>query len=315
MSAVRIAHISDLHLSPFHKRANIRNTKRLLEFVRGLNVDHIVLTGDIVANAEPADYALARMVLAAHGLLDASVLSVVVGNHDIFGGVHTPEEIFEFPRRCRGTDYERRIIEFRQHFRELFDHCSFACEDAPFPYVKRVKDLLLIGMNSVAEFSTVWNPVGSNGSVEDQQLDRLDRMLSSDRFRHGRKVALIHHHFNKVREKADGTMHGVWRAFEHQTTKLRGKKRLMKFFLKHGVTEVLHGHLHQSTDYERKGIRFFNAGGSILGPDSEVLQINVLQFSGSGISLRRHMISTPDHGRLGVLRRAQVGPPLKHIAA
>jgi len=315
MNAMRIAHISDLHLSALHKRVNIRNTKRLLDYIRHQRVDHVVLTGDIVANAEKAEFALARKILDAHGLLDPGRASVVIGNHDVFGGVHFAEEIFSFPRRCRETKYERMVGEFREQFHELFEGCDFASEEDPFPYVKSLGDLLLIGINSVAEFSLVRNPVGSNGAVDDLQLQKLDRLLSSLRTPHAHRVLLIHHHFDKFRQKADGTMHGVWRTFENQTTKLRRKKEIMKFLRKHGVRTVLHGHLHESMEYIRKGIRFFNAGGSILGPDPDVLQVNIVQFSPAGVSAHRHVIPAPDLDRQGEVLRARAGDLASHRAA
>ena len=315
MASVRIAHISDLHLSPFHKRANIWKTRQLLEHIRRINVDHIVMTGDIVADANGADFSLARKILSSHDLLDASRLSVVVGNHDVFGGVHTAEEIFEFPRRCRSTDHIRRLEEFREHFQELFDGCSFGSRGSAFPYVKQFDNLLLIGMNSVTAYAMVSNPVGSNGAVEHKQLRDLDRLLSAPRFRHTRRIVLIHHHFNKVRQKVDGTMQGVWRAFESQTTKLRGKKELARFFRKHDVAAVLHGHSHENLEYTRKGIRFFNAGGSILGPDPGILRLNLLTIDNAGVTPQRIIIRTPDTDRHGRIVRATLGATATHIAA
>ncbi|HEX9007041.1 MAG TPA: metallophosphoesterase, partial [Bacteroidota bacterium] len=120
MSTIRIAHISDLHLSPTHGRVNIRNTKRLLEHINRLKVDHVVVTGDIAANAEAGDFRLARSLFQAHGLLDPQKLSLVVGNHDIYGGVHTPEAILDFPRRCRETDVNKKTRQFLEHFPEIF---------------------------------------------------------------------------------------------------------------------------------------------------------------------------------------------------
>jgi predicted phosphodiesterase len=44
----------------------------------------------------------------------------------------------------------------------------------------------------------------------------------------------------------------------------------MKLFDKYDIRNVLHGHLHESNQYFRHGIRFFNAGGTTLGYKNEI---------------------------------------------
>jgi len=290
MKSTKVAHISDLHLSPLHKRTNIRNTKRLLEYIGRLGVDHVVVTGDIAADAEEGDFRVARKLFESYGLLDSRKLSVIVGNHDIYGGVHTAEDILDFPRQCRKTDYGRKLDEFREHFRELFENTVFARDNHLFPYIKPLGGLLLVGVNSVSEYSAVKNPVGSNGAVSQMQQEALHRMLSASPFKHLRKIVLIHHHFNKIRQQTDGTMQNVWKAIEQQTMKLRGKKELTKLFQKHKVDAVLHGHYHQNMEYSRKGLRFVNGGGSILSSNPSVLHLNVLRISDAGVDVQRHDI-------------------------
>jgi len=288
MSSLRIAHVSDLHLSPVHKRSNIRRTKLLLDHVRHLEVDHMVITGDIVANAESGDFRLARKLFHAHGLLNSRSLSVVIGNHDVYGGVHTAEEILDFPRRCKKTNVGQKIDEFHEAFRETFEGAEYASDKSPFPYLKPLGDVLLIGLSSVAPYSLAKNPVGSNGSVDSHQCQRLDRMLSSGLFKQSRRIVLIHHHFSKMKHRTDGTMQGAWKAFEQQTMKLRGKRDLMKLFQKHGVDAVLHGHYHENMEYTRKGLRFVNGGGSILSQSSSALHLNVLHIDRTEIRVHHH---------------------------
>lgn len=285
-----IAHISDLHLSTTHKRTNIRNTKRLLDYIGRLNVDHLIITGDITASAEKTDFQLARSIFDGYGLLNTRRMSVAIGNHDIFGGVHTAEEILDFPKRCKHTNFHRKVEMFVEHFGELFRDTIVASDRHPFPYLKPLGGLVLIGMNSVAEYSTVKNPVGSNGAVDQRQQEALDRMLSASPFKHLRKIVLIHHHFNKIRHRTDGTMQNVWKAIEQQTMKLRGKKELMKLFQKHKVEAVLHGHYHRNMEYSRKGLRFINGGGSILSSNPSVLHLNIIRVSDAGVDVQRHEI-------------------------
>ena len=47
--------------------------------------------------------------------------------------------------------------------------------------------------------------------------------------------------------------------------KLNGKKRLFNLFNEHQIDIVLHGHFHESNEYQRKNIRFINSGGSFRG--------------------------------------------------
>jgi predicted phosphodiesterase len=161
-------------------------------------------------------------------------------------------------------------------------------EKHPFPYLKPIGDLLLVGLSSVAEYSAVKNPVGSNGSVDERQQQQLDQMLSSGHFNRSRTVVLIHHHFNKMDRPSNGSMQSVWKTFEQHTMKLRGKKELMHLFKKHHVDAVLHGHYHENMECTRKGLYFVNGGGSIIGPRPSVLHLNVLHVSPKEVRLEHH---------------------------
>jgi len=74
----------------------------------------------------------------------------------------------------------------------------------------------------------------------------------------------------------------MWQKIEKQTMKLRKKKSLIKFFKSINSELVLHGHLHESAEYMRKGIKFLNAGGSVLDDNKAFLNINRINIS-SGI--------------------------------
>jgi 3',5'-cyclic AMP phosphodiesterase CpdA len=265
-----IAHIADLHLSAEHKRFNLRRARRLLEEINSRGVDHLVVTGDIASDADRREFEIARGLFRNSGLLDPARLSVVAGNHDIFGGVHAAEDILTFPRRCRHTEYNTRVEEFRSFFRESFDRCLFGSHGKPFPYAKVLGDVVLFGVNSVARYSGVGNPVGSNGRVGDGQYLKLRHLLQAPALRLKRKIVLIHHHFHKIPAPAAGTLHSVWGAIERRTMKLHGKMRLFELFRECNVSLVLHGHVHVNGEYERKGVRFINGGGSLFGSAAEI---------------------------------------------
>ncbi len=167
-------------------------------------------------------------------------------------------------------------------------------DKSPFPYLKPLDNVLLIGLNSVARYSAIKNPVGSNGSVDECSQRQLDRILSSGRFGRARSIVLVHHHFNKMSHRTDGSMQTVWKAFERQTMKLRGKKELMRLFARHRVDAVLHGHYHENREYTRQGVRFINGGGSVLGLEPSMLRLNILHVGAAGIRLERHDLPAPD---------------------
>ena len=286
MRPLRIAHISDLHLSAEHKRHNLRRARRLFSSVTAHSVDHVIVTGDVAAEGERRDFDVARRLFKGHGLLDPLKLSLIVGNHDIYGGVHAAEDILTFPRRCREIDYDRKVEEFRAHFHETFARSMFASHSKPFPYAKILGDLVLIGVNSVAEYSGVRNPVGSNGEVDDGQFRKLRLLLEAPPLRGKQKLVMIHHHFHKVSQAPSGTLHSVWGAIERQTMKLRGKKRLLELFQEHEVAVVTHGHVHANSSYSRKGVKFLNGGGSLLGPGSPDVSFNLIEVSREAIRTR-----------------------------
>jgi len=285
-----LAHISDLHLNPHYKRANVLRTRQILHAVNRLGADHVVVTGDITSGALPEDFAVARDLFAEAGLLQGSRLTMVIGNHDIFGGVHTAEDVLSFPGKCRKAPYDRRVQEFAGQFSEAFERTLTVSKESPFPFVKMVNDVVLIGINSVARYSGVRNPLGSNGWVDDDQLERFERLVGSRLFTGKRKIVLIHHHFCKLEQNGVGTMHSVWGTIERQTMKLRGKKDLLRLFQQHGIDLVLHGHYHRTMEYERKGIRFLNGGGSVMDELSKTLTVNIVRVSGRGIDVAAHRI-------------------------
>jgi predicted phosphodiesterase len=294
-----IAHLADLHLSLHHRRRNIRNVQRLLEYVQKLGVDHVVVTGDIAADALPEELDLARRLFEAYGLLDPSRLSVVIGNHDVYGGVHTAEDVLTFPGRCRTTPYGERVRHFGQAFRETFRGTLGGSPANPFPFLKTIGGVALLGMNSVADYSPVRNPVGSNGAVMESERDTVEEWLESGVIGDRTPIALIHHHFSAFEPGPPGIAPGLWGAVERQTMKLRGKKKLLKLFARHGIGLVLHGHVHLTQDYRRSGIRFLNAGGSLLGPVPGELTVNLLRIENSRVHVEVHHLPAA----AGVVRR------------
>ena len=291
MTPMTIAHLSDFHLSAEHRRNHIRRTRRALDYVKSLNVDHIIVTGDITANGHPADYRIARSLFASAGLLESKKMTVTIGNHDVFGGVHTAEDVLTFPNQCKATDYKAKVREFGCAFRETFDFTLRQSEKRFFPFAKIIGDVALIGVNTVAEYSRFKNPIGSNGGVDDKSFEHLVELLESPLLGTKRRIVALHHHFCRLGDVRPGTIHSVWGAIERHTMKLRGKSRLLKLFARTKVELVLHGHVHESHEYLRDGVRFLNAGGSVLHDQSPDLHVNIVRLTDTGCFTEIHKLS------------------------
>jgi len=288
---LKIAHISDLHLSPEHRRRNIRSTRQLLDKIATFGVDHLVITGDITADAEKGDFQLARKLLKQSGWLNAKALSVVIGNHDIFGGVNHAEDIFTFPKKCKQTHFRKKVTEFFEFFHELFEGTVQPDQSMAFPFGKAIGEIAFIGMNSVAEYTKLGNPIGSNGEVRREELKKCKEMLILPTFANHKKIVLIHHHFYKHINATTGAVNSLWNSIESQTMKLYGKKRLIKMFGETGVELVLHGHAHENLQYYRNNIRFINGGGSIR-PHDEASRFNLITLNEKEITVEEMIITS-----------------------
>lgn len=295
-SSFRIAHISDTHISPEYNRANILKLKSLLAHAIDEQVDHIVITGDITGQGEIRGYRSIRRLLKYFDLLHYDKLSVTIGNHDIFGGVHRPEDLFTFGQHCRTTDYQGQLRLFERSFKETFPRKAYKGE-SPFPYVKIVGPAAMIGINSISPFHPLLNPVGSNGRITDAQLTGIERILRHPSIADMKKIILIHHHFNKFEPYTESFGTTLYQKFESQTLKLYGKKKVESIFRECGVDAVLHGHTHIEGIYSRFGIMFSSAA---LIPVRERHDSEDPSVDGK---LRFNEISISDDGEIKLTRR------------
>jgi predicted phosphodiesterase len=204
-----------------------------------------------------------RKLLIKYNLLHPDKTSVVIGNHDIFGGVQTALDVIEFPKKCKNTNYEERIDKFAHYFKELFANAIFADENMIFPFVKILGDHALFGMNSIEKYSRLKNPFASSGKIPEEQLNLLRKLSGDERVSKLKKLLMIHHHFYKKNVESTSSENGLWNKIETFTMKLKKKKNIMKQLQSVGIDLVLHGHSHEMKEYNRKGIKFLNAGASI----------------------------------------------------
>ena len=231
-------------------------------------------------------------MLQRYGFLNGERLSLVIGNHDIFGGIQKAEEILTFHEKCEGVHYKERVNNFISYFVETFDNCYYLSSKDFFPFAKRIDNTLLIGLNSVAPYSKLSNPFGSNGEISASQFGELYELLKTAENDVKYKIVMIHHHFNKIKTEAKSTFGSIWTNIEKQTMKLKNKRRLFTLSREFNVDLVLHGHIHESKEYFRKGVRFLNAGATIKSNKASV-KINFLKLSKGDVRIEMDSVDLP----------------------
>lgn len=260
---MKIAHLSDLHLCSKYKRNNIVRAKKLLRHALDSGADHIVITGDLTDNAQQEDFIIFKKILQSFGLLKSEKTSIIIGNHDIFGGVQTANDVINFPSKCAKINYKEKLEQFTKHFEELFINTFSPSKENIFPYAKELNDVVLIGLNSIDEYSKLKNPFASNGIVKKNQLIDLKNIFDKKLYADKLKIVMVHHHFYKKNVASKSSENNLWNKIENFTMKLRKKKKLLNLLKKNNVGIILHGHSHEIKEYYRKGIKLLNAGGAV----------------------------------------------------
>jgi 3',5'-cyclic AMP phosphodiesterase CpdA len=283
---MRIAHISDLHICTENRPENILRVERILSAITQKNTDHLVITGDMSHDAKPKDLGVLRNLLLRYGFLKSSKLSVVIGNHDIFGGIHLAEEIVEFPKKCKETNYVDRVNNFSHFFRESFEDTVRPITGSYFPYFKSLDNILLVGINSISPYSKLKNPLASNGRISNEEYEAIRDTLASKEYVNMKKIGLIHHHFMPKLVYHKQPESGIWKLVEHHTMKLFNKNKVLTMFEKSDMKLVLHGHVHDNCRYKRKGIEFLNGGGAVGDWNESTLKVNYIIKEGENFKIK-----------------------------
>ena len=254
----KIAHISDLHIDRKNKILTERFDNLLKDIAKN-KIDHIFITGDIVHNPGKSDYDAVIKKLKKYGYLSRDRLSVCPGNHEIYGGAEHGGKSYLFPTQCKSTDTKKRTEEFCTYFRETFPK-----EQKGFPYVKEIENLVIFGLNSVADWSLDGNPIGSNGEITDKEILNLKKLFNNRKYTGKSKIALIHHHFYYKSLYKEDEVFSNWLYSERGTMQLQNRKNIINLFKSCGIKLVFHGHTHINETYKRSNIRFINSSGCLL---------------------------------------------------
>lgn len=288
----RLAHISDPHISRQYYREHIKSLKLLLRSLVDDGVDHIVITGDIVSTGNEDDYYLAREIFSKLDLLHADRLTVVPGNHDIFGGPHRAVDVLSFPQHIRSVDYRKNMDLFLRSFAETFSGVQYLHPQNAFPFVKQAGPFNLFGLNSIPPWSLRYNILGTNGCIDETQATALKTFIDTGGEQERVNVVLLHHHFHEL-VKEDVVSSDFWRKVEVQTMKLRKRRRLIRLMNELNIRYVLHGHIHVNETYERDGILFSNSGGSVCDDPVHFLKYNSLEYADGYCAMRICQLPIP----------------------
>ncbi len=236
-AAMRIAHLSDLHLLSlegavpfrlFNKRLtgylNLRFHRRSVHkafavraaarAIRQLGIDHVVITGDVSNLALENEFELVRTFLAQDLGLPAEQVSMVPGNHDTYtAGSH------------RTRRFARTFAGYLQS-----DLPELTPPGEVFPYVHLRGPAAIIGLSTALPRL----PLVASGALGRGQLAALARILAHPEVRDRTVVILQHHPIHNAPSATKRMLEGLDDAAE-ETRILANVPRGL----------VLHGHLHR----------------------------------------------------------------------
>lgn len=288
----QIAHISDPHLSRQYYREHIKSFKMLLRAILDEGADHIIVSGDIVSTGEEDDFYLAREIFSNLNLLDSKRLTIVPGNHDIFGGPHRAVDVLSFPRYIRSVDYVQHKELFQNAFAETFEGIHRLSATDLFPFIKTLGPFNIIGLNSTPPWSLRSNPLGTNGSLDDKQLQALEQLEGSNLLQNRTNVIVIHHHFNDL-QQSEYNAGNVWARIESNTMRMKKRRKIIRLFQALKVRYVLHGHIHRNELYDRGGILFANGAGSVCDDPVRYLKYNLLYHTDGYCTIKIRQLPIP----------------------
>ncbi|MEI6691247.1 MAG: metallophosphoesterase [Chlorobium sp.] len=256
--AVKIAHISDLHISGMQDRKQLRDFDRLLDHFNTEGYDHLVISGDLSNNANTSDWKIIREKLEAHGLYHWDKTTVIAGNHDL---INLEEELRFYNALnplpiVRKKAFDRKIKEFCVFFQELITGEDRGSKTYPFIKIINYSSvrIAVIALNSVYPWYPADNPLGARGSVSVGQLHALSQAGVLASLTECFVIGLCHHAY-----KVYGTDSPIDQAFDW-TMELKNREEFLGALKGIHAKMVLHGHFHRFQSYEVNGITFINGG-------------------------------------------------------
>ena len=262
--SVKIAHISDLHISGKQDRRQLSDLDRLLAHINSSGFDHLVISGDLSNTANPADWRIVREKLESHGLYHWEKTTVIAGNHDL---INLEEEMRFYNALnplplVRKKVFDRRLKEFCLFFQELITGEKQG--EKSFPFIKIIKypslRIAFTALNSVYPWYPAENPLGARGLVSPGQLRALGKENVTASLKECFVIGLCHHAY-----KVYGTDSLIDQAFDW-TMELKNREEFLSLMKVLRAKLVLHGHFHRFQSYVVDGITFINGGSFRYSP-------------------------------------------------
>jgi Icc protein len=255
---VKIAHISDLHISGKQDRRQLGDLDRLFDHINISGFHHLVISGDLSNTANPSDWGIVKEKLKSHGLFQWEKTTVIAGNHDLIN----LEEEMRFYNALNPLTFvrkkacERKLVEFCTFFQELISGEEQG--DKGFPFIKIINyslvKIALVALNSVYPWYPADNPLGARGSVSSGQLRALGLESVRSSLQDCFVIGLCHHAY-----RVYGTDSLIDQAFDW-TMELKNREDFLSLMKTLDAKLVLHGHFHRFQSYMVSGITFINGG-------------------------------------------------------
>jgi 3',5'-cyclic AMP phosphodiesterase CpdA len=185
----------------------------MLADMAGQPIDHIAVTGDLVNISMPQEFENAARWLTRLGPADK--VTVIPGNHDSYVAVENSRGI------GRWHDYMTDLAWERSNSR--------AATTEPFPFVRRIGPLAVIGLSSAVPTP----PFFASGKLGATQLAALRDILAQLGKHDAFRVVLIHH----------PPLYGCG----HRRKALTDAREFGEIVRAAGAELVLHGHMHMAT--------------------------------------------------------------------
>jgi 3',5'-cyclic-AMP phosphodiesterase len=268
---VKIAHISDLHVSGKQDRRQLSDLDRLFDHFNIAGFDHLVISGDLSNRANLDDWRIVREKLEIHGLYHWDKTTVIAGNHDL---INLEEEMRFYNALnplplLRKKTFDRKMAEFGAYFQKLITGEELG--DNAFPFIKIINypavKIAFVALNSVYPWYPADNPLGARGVITPGQLRALSHENVLAPLRECFVIGLCHHAY-----RVYGTDSLIDQAFDW-TMELKNREEFLALMKTIQAKLVLHGHFHRFQAYTVSGITFINGGSFRYTPQrySELL--------------------------------------------
>jgi predicted phosphodiesterase len=271
---MKIAHISDIHLDSQRNPNCISDIEILIQHLFNKGYDHLVMTGDIVDVANYDDLYLLRDVFERNGVLNWERVTIIPGNHDIFGKYEfSSNAVSETALRAiqsKGLNFTKKLHEFCDIFREtITDEPEISMY---FPFVKVLNGgkngVVILSFSSVLEWSVRRNPVGSRGYIHAEQRHAVMQKDVMDVVSGRFTIAVFHHAYQIFEPKSAADAAFIW------SMELIERESFLKTMKKLNVKLALHGHYHKAETYTIDGLTFINSG-SVRSAKSKINSITI----------------------------------------